>query len=67
MLHPDIPTGSTYAAEADLDQDAVTCGDPWVVRVRAVNEMGQGPPEWYPTLVRTPTDATVDSCRRRRY
>lgn len=51
-LHPDTATGRTYAAEAELDEDDVICGDPWAVRVRAVNEMGQGPPEWYPTLVR---------------
>lgn len=44
--------GKTYAAVVQLDADDVTCGDPWAARVRAVNEMGEGPPEWYPTVVR---------------
>lgn len=52
-FYPDTSTGSTYAAEAELDEDDVVCGDPWAVRVRAVNEMGPGPPEWYPIMVRT--------------
>lgn len=46
-------TGSAYAASVELDEGDVTCGEDWAVRVRAVNEMGEGPPQWYPTLVRT--------------
>lgn len=44
--------GSGFAAEIGLDEESLTCGDPWLARVRAVNEMGPGPPEWYPTVVR---------------
>lgn len=43
---------SAYAAVIALDDDDVVCGEPWAVRVRAVNEMGEGPPEWYRTVVR---------------
>lgn len=42
---------SAYATVATFDADDVVCGEPWAVRVRAVNEMGEGPPEWYPTVV----------------
>ncbi|CAM9560272.1 unnamed protein product, partial [Sphacelaria rigidula] len=38
---------SAYATVATFDADDVVCGEPWAVRVRAVNEMGEGPPEWY--------------------
>lgn len=43
---------NSYATVITLDDDDVICGDPWAVRVRAINEMGKGPPEWYPTVVR---------------
>lgn len=42
---------SAYATVVTFDADDVVCGEPWAARVRAVNEMGEGPPEWYPAVV----------------
>ena len=44
--------GRAYAALVKLNKDDIVCGDPWITRVRTVNEVGKGPPEWYPTVVR---------------
>lgn len=42
---------SGYAAAVTLSEADVTCGEAWAVRVRSVNEMGEGPPDWYSAVV----------------
>lgn len=51
MAGPVREGDNTHAATVSLKDAGLICGEAWFVRVRAVNEMGQGPPEWYSIVV----------------